>query len=117
MVSCLAGRGKLPTDVWWHTIVATNGSEKTGYATQKPEGVLRRIIMASSEPGDLVMDFFAGSGTTAAVARQLGRSFLLVDSNWTAIETIAHRLGTTGIAYTDAAGHPIDERLPSPAPR
>ena len=109
-----ASRGKLPTDVWWHTIVATNGSEKTGYATQKPEGVLRRIIMASSEPGDLVMDFFAGSGTTAAVARQLGRSFLLVDSNWPAIETIARRLGTTDIAYTDAAGHPIDDSLPQP---
>ena len=110
-----ASRGKLPTDVWWHTIVATNGSEKTGYATQKPEGVLRRIIMASSEPGDLVVDFFAGSGTTAAVARQLGRSFLLVDSNWPAIETIARRLGLADIAYTDAAGHPIDESLTSPA--
>lgn len=109
-----AARGKTPTDVWWHTIVATNGSEKTGYATQKPEGVLRRIIMASSEPGDLVVDFFAGSGTTAAVARQLGRSFLLVDSNWTAIETIARRLGFTGIAYTDAASQPIDASLPQP---
>ena len=105
-----ASRGKLPTDVWWHTIVATNGSEKTGYATQKPEGVLRRVITASSQPGDLVMDFFAGSGTTGAVARQLGRSFLLVDSNWPAIKTIARRLGLTGIAYTDPAGHPIDDK-------
>ena len=63
-------RGKLPTDVWWHTIVATSGSERTGYATQKPEGILRRIIQASSAPGDWVLDFFAGSGTTASVARE-----------------------------------------------
>ena len=61
-------RGKLPTSVWWHTIVPTNGSEKTGYPTQKPEGVLRRIVQASSRPGDRVLDFFAGSGTLGAVA-------------------------------------------------
>ena len=64
-----AARGKLPTDVWWHTIVSPTGSEKTGYPTQKPEGVLRRIVQASSAPGDLVCDFFAGSGTLGAVAR------------------------------------------------
>ena len=63
-----AERGKLPTDVWWHTIVPTTGREKTGYPTQKPEGILRRIIQASSRPGDRVLDFFAGSGTTGAVA-------------------------------------------------
>lgn len=109
-----ASRGKLPTDVWWHTIVATNGSEKTGYATQKPEGVLRRIITASSQSGDLVMDFFAGSGTTGAVARQLGRSFLLVDNNWPAIETIARRLGSVSIDYTDTDGNSLDAQLPRP---
>lgn len=109
-----ASRGKLPTDVWWHTIVATNGSEKTGYATQKPEGVLRRIITASSQPGDLVMDFFAGSGTTGAVARQLGRSFLLVDNNWPAIETIARRLGSVSINYTDIDGNSLDTQLLRP---
>ena len=63
-----AERGKLPTDVWWHTIVSPTGKEKTGYATQKPEGILRRIVQASSAPGDWVLDFFAGSGTTGAVA-------------------------------------------------
>ncbi|HOY81135.1 MAG TPA: site-specific DNA-methyltransferase, partial [Rhodoglobus sp.] len=64
-------RGKLPTDVWWHTIVSPTGREKTGYATQKPEGILRRIIQASSAPDDWVLDFFAGSGTTGAVAASL----------------------------------------------
>ncbi|MCU1444157.1 MAG: modification methyltransferase [Cryobacterium sp.] len=74
-------RGKLPTDVWWHTIVSPTGKEKTGYPTQKPAGILRRIIQASSREGDWVLDFFAGSGTTGAVAASLGRRFLLVDRN------------------------------------
>ncbi|MEN6570669.1 MAG: site-specific DNA-methyltransferase [Anaerolineaceae bacterium] len=87
-----AKRGKLPTDTWWHTIVPTNGREKTGYPTQKPEGILRRIISASSNPGDMVLDFFAGSGTTGAVCRDLGREFILVDNNPQAMETIAKRL-------------------------
>jgi site-specific DNA-methyltransferase (adenine-specific) len=88
-----AARGKLPTDVWWHTIVSTNGRERTGYATQKPEGILRRIIQASSEPGDWVLDFFAGSGTTASVARQLGRRFVAVDENPDAVAIMRARLG------------------------
>jgi site-specific DNA-methyltransferase (adenine-specific) len=88
-----AAQGKLPTDVWWHTIVSPTGKEKTGYATQKPEGILRRIIQASSEPGDWVLDFFAGSGTTGAVARTLGRKFLLVDANPDAIEVMRNRFG------------------------
>jgi len=87
-----AARGKLPTDVWWHTIVSPTGKEKTGYPTQKPEGVLRRIIAASTRPGDWVLDFFAGSGTTGAVARTLGRRFVLVDSNAEAIEVMRKRL-------------------------
>ena len=74
-------RGKLPTDVWWHTIVSPTGKEKTGYPTQKPEGILRRIVAASSNEGDHVLDFFAGSGTTGIVAHQLGRQFTLVDEN------------------------------------
>ena len=86
-----AARGKLPTDVWWHTIVPTNGRERTGYPTQKPEGILRRIINASSQEGDWVLDFFAGSGTTGAVAAELGRKFLLVDQNPEAIEVMAQR--------------------------
>ena len=94
-----AARGKLPTDVWWHTIVGTTAREKTGYPTQKPEGVLRRIVQASSRPGDWVADLFAGSGTLGAVARQLGRRFVLADSNPEAIEVIRRRLGTDGIDY------------------
>jgi site-specific DNA-methyltransferase (adenine-specific) len=84
--------GKLPTDVWWHTIVSPTGKEKTGYATQKPEGVLRRIVQASSRPGDWVLDFFAGSGTTGAVAAQLGRRFVLVDRNPDAVAIMRERL-------------------------
>ncbi|MCS0498398.1 DNA-methyltransferase [Protaetiibacter mangrovi] len=87
-----AARGKLPTDVWWHTIVTTNGAERTGYPTQKPEGVLRRIVQASSAPGDAVLDLFAGSGTTGAVASALGRRFLLVDANPDAVEVMRARL-------------------------
>jgi site-specific DNA-methyltransferase (adenine-specific) len=85
--------GKLPTDVWWHTIVSPTGKEKTGYATQKPEGILRRIIHASSAPGDWVLDFFAGSGTTGAVAHKLGRRFVLVEQNPDALAIIEKRLG------------------------
>lgn len=88
-----AARGKLPTDVWWHTIVPTNGSERTGYPTQKPEGILRRIVAASSRPGDLCLDFFAGSGTLGAVAAELGRRYLLVDSNPEAVDVMERRLG------------------------
>jgi site-specific DNA-methyltransferase (adenine-specific) len=87
-----AARGKLPTDVWWHTIVPTNGAEKTGYPNQKPAGILRRIIQASSRPGDVVLDFFAGSGTSGAVAAELGRRFVLVDSNPEAVEVMRTRL-------------------------
>jgi len=87
-----AARGKTPTDVWWHTIVSPNGKEKTGYATQKPLGVLERIVKVHSRPGDLVVDFFAGSGTTGEAAALNGRRFLLVDSNREAIEVMARRL-------------------------
>lgn len=87
-----AARGKLPTDVWWHTIVPTTGREKTGYPTQKPEGILRRIVQASSRPGDRVLDFFAGSGTTGAVASALGREAVLVDANPEAIAVMRRRL-------------------------
>ncbi|AMB60556.1 DNA methyltransferase [Microterricola viridarii] len=86
-----AERGKLPTDVWWHTIVSPTGKEKTGYPTQKPAGILRRIIQASSREGDTVLDFFAGSGTTGAVAAALGRNFVLVDENQAAIDTMRVR--------------------------
>lgn len=87
-----AERGKLPTDVWWHTIVPTSGREKTGYPTQKPEGILRRIVQASSRPGDRVLDLFAGSGTTGAVAAELGRDAVLVDVNPEAIRIMRQRI-------------------------
>jgi site-specific DNA-methyltransferase (adenine-specific) len=87
-----AARGKRPTDVWFHTIVATAGREKTGYPTQKPEGVLRRIVSASSRPGAWCLDPFAGSGTLGAVCRQLGRRFVLVDHSRAAIDVMRARL-------------------------
>jgi site-specific DNA-methyltransferase (adenine-specific) len=88
-----AARGKLPTDVWWHTIVPTSGREKTGYPTQKPEGIVRRMVQASTRPGDWCLDFFAGSGTLGAAAAALDRRYLLIDSNPRAIEVIRARLG------------------------
>ncbi|MHB8114042.1 MAG: DNA-methyltransferase, partial [Bellilinea sp.] len=86
-----AERGKLPTDTWWHTIVPTNSKEKTGYPTQKPLGILRRILRASSNPGGTVMDFFAGSGTTGAACLELGRRFILIDDNPQALEVMHKR--------------------------
>lgn len=95
-----AAKGKLPTDVWWHTIVPTNSKERTGYPTQKPEGVLRRIISAASNPGDLVLDFFAGSGTTGKVAYDLGRDFILVDNNPEAIQVMKKRFSNIeGVSF------------------
>jgi site-specific DNA-methyltransferase (adenine-specific) len=91
-----AARGKLPTDVWWHTIVSPTGKEKTGYATQKPVGILRRMIAASSRPGDWVLDAFAGSGTTGAAARELGRNVVLIDQSDDAIAVMESRLGVKG---------------------
>ncbi|KQQ22400.1 site-specific DNA-methyltransferase [Rathayibacter caricis DSM 15933] len=89
-----AERGKRPTDVWWHTIVSPTGREKTGYPTQKPEGVLRRIVQASSREGDAVLDFFAGSGTTGAVAHALGRRFVLIDSHADAVAVMRRRFAS-----------------------
>lgn len=86
-----AARGKTPTDTWWHTIVPTNGKEKTGYPTQKPLGILKRIVLASSPKNGLVLDFFAGSGTTGATCLDLGRHFILVDQNQEALQVMARR--------------------------
>ncbi|SNS21423.1 site-specific DNA-methyltransferase (adenine-specific) [Granulicella rosea] len=88
-----AARGKTPTDVWWHTIVSPTGKEKTGYATQKPLGMLERIVRVHSKPGDVVLDFFAGSGTTGAAASKNGREFLLIDESDEAIAVMEKRLG------------------------
>jgi site-specific DNA-methyltransferase (adenine-specific) len=94
-----AARGKLPTDVWWHTIVPTRGREKTGYPTQKPEGIVRRMVLASSRSGDWCLDFFAGSGTLGAVAAALGRRYVLIDSSPEAVAVMRARL----------AGGPVSE--------
>ena len=88
-----AARGKTPTDVWWHTIVPTTGREKTGYPTQKPLGILNRIIKVHSNPGDVVLDFFAGSGTTGASAKANERGYVLIDKSKEAIKVIKQRLG------------------------
>jgi site-specific DNA-methyltransferase (adenine-specific) len=95
-----AEKGKLPTDVWWHTIVSPTGKEKSGYPTQKPLGILRRIIQASSKPGDSVLDFFAGSGTTGVAAAELERKFLLIDQNPEAIRVINQRLNQISCEYS-----------------
>jgi site-specific DNA-methyltransferase (adenine-specific) len=87
-----AARGKLPTDVWWHTIVSPTGVEKSGYPTQKPEGIVRRMVQASTREGDWCLDFFAGSGTLGAVASALRRRYVLIDSNPEAVATMRRRL-------------------------
>jgi site-specific DNA-methyltransferase (adenine-specific) len=94
-----AARGKTPTDTWWQTIVPTAGSERTGYPTQKPLAILSRIVRASSRPGDAVLDFFAGSGTTGVAAHQAGRSFVLVDSSPEAVKVAASRFDRLAIPY------------------
>jgi len=98
-----AARGKTPTDVWWHTIVAPQAKERTGYATQKPLGVLERIVKVHSNPGDLVLDFFAGSGTTGEAAARHGRGFLLVDERPEAVEIMRARLERYGPEVLDLA--------------
>ncbi len=108
-----AARGKLPTDVWWHTIVPTAGHEKTGYPTQKPEGIVRRMVQASTRPGDWCLDFFAGSGTLGAVAAQLGRRYVLIDSNPEAVAIMRARLGDAGARTEGRAGAPHAKRARS----
>ena len=95
-----AKRGKTPTDVWWQTIVSPNGKEKTGYPTQKPIAILNRIVRVHSNPGDRVLDFFAGSGTTGEAAVRAGRDATLVDNNPEAIRIMSRRL-----AFADPAIH------------
>jgi site-specific DNA-methyltransferase (adenine-specific) len=88
-----AARGKTPTDVWWHTIVSPTGKEKTGYPTQKPLGILERIVRVHSNPGETVLDFFAGSGTTGLAAARNGRDFVMIDQNHEACALMRKRLG------------------------
>jgi len=106
-----AARGKLPTDVWWHTIVPTSGHEKTGYPTQKPEGIVRRMVSASTREGDECLDFFAGSGTLGAVAAQLGRRYVLIDSNPRALEVMRARLPRAELTISlESAPHASEQR-------
>ena len=110
-----AARGKLPTDVWWNTIVPTASRERTGYPTQKPLAILRRIIAASSREGELVVDWCAGSGTTGAAAAELGRRYLLIDENRDAVEVMAARLPAAPLLvadheHGDAGDHDAQQR-------
>ena len=122
-----AARGKTPTDVWWHTIVPTNGKERTGYPTQKPLGILDRILKVHSRPGDRILDFFAGSGTTGESALRLGRSCTLIDDNAEAMRVIAKRLAfaeprfhgwqpRAGATADGASGSGAVDEAPSSAP-
>ena len=104
-----AARGKTPTDVWWNTIVSPTGKEKTGYPTQKPLKILERIVRVHSDPGDLVADFFAGSGTTGEAAARNGRGYLLVDSNPEAVSVMARRLAWDAPEVIGAAPPPGNE--------
>ena len=91
-------RGKTPTDTWWHTIVSPNGKEKTGYPTQKPLGVIERIVAVHSNPGDRLLDFFAGSGTLGAAAARRGRHATLVDDNPEAVAIMRRRMPRAKLA-------------------
>ena len=102
-----AERGKFPTDTWWHTIVGTNSKEKMGYPTQKPVGIIKRIVMASSQPGDIVLDFFAGSGTLGSVCLQNDRNFILIDNNPEAIEVMRRRFNE----FDNIVWHETEESL------
>ncbi len=102
-----AERGKFPTDTWWHTIVGTNSKEKMGYPTQKPVGIIKRIVMASSQPGDIVLDFFAGSGTLGSVCLQNDRNFILIDNNPEAIEVMRRRFN----GFDNIVWHETEEGL------
>ncbi len=97
-----AARGKTPTDVWWHTIVSTNGSEKTGYPTQKPLGILNRIVKVHSSPGDTLLDFFAGSGTLGESAALHNRASILIDNNIPAIRLIMDRMALYDVELVNA---------------
>jgi site-specific DNA-methyltransferase (adenine-specific) len=103
-----AARGKTPTDTWWQTIVPPGGKESAGYVTQKPLAILKRIVTASSNEGDLVLDFFAGSGTAGLAASMLGRSSILIDNNPQAINVMRRRLaGVSGVWFSDE--NPLDD--------
>ncbi|WP_081419867.1 DNA methyltransferase [Leptolinea tardivitalis] len=84
-------KGKAPTDAWWWTIVDTNSKERKGYPTQKTLGIINRIIRASSNPGDTVLDFFAGSGAVGDSCINLGKKSFFIDNNLETLQTMARR--------------------------
>jgi site-specific DNA-methyltransferase (adenine-specific) len=111
-----AAKGKTPTDTWWHTIVSPNGHEKTGYPTQKPRGILDRIVKVHSQPGDLLLDFFAGSGSFGEAAVELGRKCILVDNNEEALRVMEKRFAEINVEWvnwTPGAQHdaPVQRKL------
>jgi len=113
-----AARGKTPTDTWWHTIVSPNGREKTGYPTQKPRGVLDRIVNVHSRPGDALLDFFAGSGTFGESAHEHGRDCTLVDNNPEAMRVMERRFAGIVVEWVDwtpgeSETSPAQGRLPT----
>ena len=103
-----AAKGKVPTDVWWHTIVT--GKEKTGYATQKPLDIIRRIVRVHSNPGNKVLDFFAGSGTLGEAANLEGRDFVLIDNSPEAVQVMSSRLSQNGLIVHGADQKPRVEK-------
>jgi len=111
-----AAKGKTPTDTWWHTIVSPNGKEKTGYPTQKPRGILDRIVKVHSTPGDTLLDFFAGSGSFGESAIELGRNCLLVDSNESALQVMEKRFACHAVEWqnwipSDMSRLPVQTKL------
>lgn len=108
-----AAKGKTPTDTWWHTIVSPNGKEKTGYPTQKPLGIINRIINVHSNPGDKVLDLFAGSGTTGESSIRQGRSSVLIDSNEEAMAVMSKRLRFANPIWHGWTPDPADEYEPN----
>jgi site-specific DNA-methyltransferase (adenine-specific) len=111
-----AARGKLPTDVWWMTIVPPASAERTGYPTQKPVRLLERIVAASSRPGDLVLDPYAGSGTTGVAAARLGRRWLLVDRNPEAVAITRRRLAAEAAGGANRDRDPATDAPPAHDP-
>ena len=102
-------RGKLPTDTWWHTIVSPTGKEKTGYPTQKPLGILERIVKVHTAPGDRLLDFFAGSGSFGEAGDRLGREVVLVDSSPEAIRVMRRRFGRRALFEQAGSANVVEE--------
>jgi len=107
-----AARGKTPTDTWWHTIVSPTGKEKTGYPTQKPLGIIERIVKVHSREGDTVLDFFAGSGTTGEACAKLDRNYILVDCSIEAINVMKRRLSRYDPLCSSTPSAPEQSRPP-----